>query len=127
MKPEDYIREVLERCEKATPGKWEAMGDSIFGTYSYIRQEKSHWRITETTKNKDHVNNSLFIAHSRTDVEKLARYCIALREALLFYAMGPILFDKSSKSTCMISKFQLGESEIDIRDPAREALEKEID
>lgn len=62
------LDEIQARANAATPGPWECMGETVFGTYSYIRKCKSHWPITETARNKDHEKNGMFIAHAREDI-----------------------------------------------------------
>lgn len=62
------LEQIEARANAATPGPWECMGETVFGTYSYIRKCKSHWPITETARNKDHEKNGMFIANAREDI-----------------------------------------------------------
>lgn len=85
MKWPEYLAEIKARLEDATAGPWEAIGETTFGSYSYVRQERSHLRITEPFKQRNHGNDSLFVSHSRTDIPRLVARCEELEEALIYY------------------------------------------
>jgi len=78
----DWLAQIKARLGAATPGPWECIGDSVFGTYSYIRKTKSHWPITEMAKNEDHIKNGQFIANAPQDIATLLKAIEVKDEAL---------------------------------------------
>lgn len=117
---DSYLKEVLERCEAATPGPWRYS----YGNWEVVREETSsficdmHDCLNDLYKSEvDPVYNAEFIAHSRTDVERLAKYCMELREVLEKIACQRETesFDEPPKRSNAMAAL------------ARAALEKEIE
>lgn len=96
---DSYLKEVLERARKATPGPWYKINDMISTDKEHYLEKSlisagGYPYFGELKKSED----ADFIAHSRTDVERLAKYCIELREVLKFYADKNTYQTRLSKS-----------------------------
>ena len=74
---ENQLKEIEERCKKATPGPWIENESS---TYIYLRTRDGESYICSAL-DKD---NAKFIAHSREDIPRLLAH-IKYLEAELFH------------------------------------------
>lgn len=85
------LKAIRERCEKATPGPWEAhIQTGPYRTRNYAGKVKAPIPIGEHSSFRVHPNllyegDVHFIAHARTDIPSLLDEVERLREALEWY------------------------------------------
>lgn len=121
---DDYIKEVLERASKATCGPWHNKGGGLVFDGKWPANDSQVIHRSPDSYEGCRLHNAEFIAHSRTDVERLARRCLELEKILSKIASDKQHIEKRLNWNLSIQAVAIIES---YQKEARDVLDKKIE